>query len=55
MKVRSTASTIFILFPFGALSALAQSHPPGVSGQRFGTVRVTMEARTGFGIAQGLP
>ena len=28
MKVRSTASTIFILFLFGALSALAQSHPP---------------------------
>ncbi len=28
MKVRSTASTIFILFLFGALPALAQSHPP---------------------------
>lgn len=28
MKARSTASTIFILFLFGALSALAQSHPP---------------------------
>jgi VIT1/CCC1 family predicted Fe2+/Mn2+ transporter len=28
MKVHSTASTIFILFFFGALSALAQSHPP---------------------------
>src|SRR5580700_10007522 len=28
MKVRSTASTIFILFLFGVLSALAQNHPP---------------------------
>ena len=28
MKARSTASTIFILFVFGAFSALAQSHPP---------------------------
>ena len=28
MKARFTASTIFILFHFGALSALAQSHPP---------------------------
>ena len=28
MKARSTASTIFILFLFGALSALAQNHPP---------------------------
>ena len=28
MKVRSAASTIFILFLFGVLSPLAQNHPP---------------------------